>query len=303
MFLPEGPYPCGPDRFSWVAIQHGVGATCGSINIFDCKTGINTTYELPGRPGFAFATDRGNFVVGCERALGLYHPTDGSWHPFQDGIDADTTGTIINDGVTWDGNLIFGTKDLEFKTKKAGLYLWRRSDRQLIRLRSDQVCSNGKFVVRGAGNCVDLYDLDTPTRRLVCYRIDVDAGTSDEGRVVIDLSDQIGFPDGMTVTPDGTSAIISLYNPDPAPTGRTIQIDLASGQVRQVWETPGSPQATCPQWVACKGFARLVITTAVEFMPEDRRSQAPNAGCLFFVDTDQPWDQDHFGRLTPLFLE
>ena len=302
-FLPEGPYPCGPNRFSWVAIQHGPTARVGSLQLYDWSTQSHQSWELPGRPGFAFPTQRGNFVVGCEHTVGIFAPADRSWKPFLQGIDAHTSGTIINDGVTWDGNLIFGTKDLEFKTKKAGLYLWRRADRQLIQLRSDQICSNGKCIVPVGDQLIDLYDIDSPTRTVVCYRIDVARGTADSGRVVIDLTHDVGVPDGMTMTPDGKRVIISLYNPNPAPFGRTIEASLETGLIEREWHTPGSPQNTCPQWVSHNGKAALVLTTAVEHMPAARRVDSPQAGSLFFIETGDDWSEETFGRLTPLFLE
>lgn len=302
-FLPEGPYPLGIDRFSWVAIQHGPEASFGSIEVYDFASKQSNSYRLPGRPGFAFPTDRGNFVVGCERAVGIYSPQNGTWSPFVEGVDSEVSGTIINDGVTWDGNLIFGTKDLEFRTKKAGLYLWRRSDRRLIQLRSDQICSNGKCVLPVDDHVIDLLDIDSPTRQVVRYRIDIKAGTISDPQVVVDLTDDVGVPDGMTMTPDGRSVIISLYNPNPAPLGRTIQVSLATGKIEQTWTSDGSPQATCPQWVNRQGKAVLVITTAVEFMPVERRAASPRAGCLFLVPTDLPWSEATFGRLTPVFLE
>ena len=118
-----------------------------------------------------------------------------------------------------------------------------------------------------------------------------------------DLTDDPGVPDGMTMTPNGKSLIISLYNPNPAPVGRTIQVAIDDGRLEEEWLSEGSPQATCPQWVSKDGKAVLVITTAVEFMPGDRRSASPFAGSLFCVPTDQAWSPDSFGRMTPLFLE
>lgn len=302
-FLPEGPYPLGTDRFSWVAIQHGPTATNGSLNVYDLKTKRNTSHLLTGRPGFAFPTDRGNFVVGCERRVGIFAPLQAAWDPFIEGIDSHVDGTIINDAVTWDGNLIFGTKDLEFKTKKAGLYLWRRSDRRLFQLRSDQICSNGKCVVPVDDQRIMLYDIDSPTRQVVCYEVDIRSGTCTEPHVAVDLRTENGVPDGMTMTPDGRSVIISLYQPEAAPLGRTIQVSLQSGKIEQVWTADGSPQVTCPQWVCVNGKAALVMTTAVEHMPQSRRRESPNAGCLFMVETDLPWEESTFGRMTPVFLE
>lgn len=136
-FLPEGPYPLGTAKMSWVAIQHGKDSQTGSLNLLDLNTGVNQSYTLPGRPGFAFPChDMNTFVAGCERRLGLFDTRSGHWSPFADVVDEDRDGTIINDGLVWEDNLIFGTKDLEFATPKAGLYLFRGSDGKLVRLRT-----------------------------------------------------------------------------------------------------------------------------------------------------------------------
>jgi sugar lactone lactonase YvrE len=302
-FLPEGPYPIGNGKFSWVAIQHGPSATHGSINVFDLATGQNESHPLPGRPGFAFPTDKGNFVVGCERSIGLFSPSDKGWRPFVDGIDSDCSGTIVNDGVTWDGNLIFGTKDLEFKTKKAGLYFWRASDGKLFRLRADQICSNGKCVLPIDANHIELLDIDTPTKKVVAYVINTELGKIESERVVVDLANDIAFPDGMTMSLDGKSVIISMYNPNPAPFGRTVQFSIATGKEEHTWQTIGSPQATCPQLIYWNDRVWMVITTAVEHMSSERRKDSPEAGSLFMAETDFAFDKIAYERLTPLFRE
>jgi sugar lactone lactonase YvrE len=293
----------GKNQFSWVAIQHGPNASHGSINVFDLDSKTNTSHELPGRPGFAFVTDKGNFVAGCERSIGIFHPSTKEYVPFVTGIDDDCTNTVVNDGLTWDGNLIFGTKDLEFKTKKAGLYFWRGRDARLFRLRSDQICSNGKCIAEIGSNHIELLDIDSPTRKVVAYRIDTEAGKIVSERVVVDLSNDPAVPDGMTASLDGKSVIISLYNPNPAAFGRTIQVSIATGSVEREWHTPGSPQATCPQWIEWNGRMVLVITTAVEHMPLERRGESPNAGCLFIAEPDTPIDMQGYQRLTPVFRE
>ncbi len=61
--------------------------------------------------------------------------------------------------------------------------------------------------------------------------------------------------------------------------------DLQTGALQHTWLTPGSPQATCPQLVSHGEGYVLVITTAVEFMPAERRSGAPEAGSLFVAKT------------------
>jgi sugar lactone lactonase YvrE len=288
-FLPEGPYPCGSGKFSWVAIQHGGEARVGSLNVFDLKTRQNRTYELPGRPGFAFPTTQNDaFVIGLERTLGIFDAEDSEWSVFATNIDQEVEGTIINDGIVYDEGLIFGCKDLQFREKKAGLYLWRRRDRGLFCLRNDQVCSNGKSLLTLGGRPT-LLDIDSPTKTVVAYPIDLKAPRLGEPKVVIDLRDGDGVPDGMVITADEKSAIVALYNPNDAPYGEARQYSLATGKLEAVWHTDGSPQVTCPALVEIDGKVKLVLTTAVEHMPPERQAKHPNAGCIFISDT--PFDR------------
>ena len=306
-YLPEGPVALGIGVFSWVAIQHGEGVTHGSLNLFrvdGAAVGSGGSFELPGRPGFAFpcgTPDRGipdHFVVGCERELGLFqiNGDGGRWHPFCSGIDQDVDGTIINDGMVWEDNLIFGTKDLEFRTKKAGLYLWRGRDQTLIRLRDDQICSNGKAIrplTAGPDAGLQLIDIDSPTRQVVGYPLDIERGRLGDPQVLIDLGGDPGVPDGAILTPDGRGLIVSLFRPEAAEYGETRLYDLDSGEPKIVWRTPGSPQNTCPALVAWGGgegpsgtAVRLVITTAVEHLSESDRRRCPHAGEIFWGETD-----------------
>lgn len=285
-FLPEGPYSLPGGGFSWVAIQHGPAAMNGSLNLFDLHRRENRTVELDGRPGFAFPTDRDEtFVVGMERMLQLVDAVTDVGVPISETVDREVEGTIINDGIVIPGGLIFGCKDLKFAEKKAGLYLWRSRDRKLIRLRSDQICSNGKVLLDDGGR-LTLLDIDTPTKTVVAYPLDFERGELGPAKIALDLRDDSAFPDGMIGTPDGSGVIISFYNPADAPHGETRQYRLSDGRCETVWRTPGSPQATCPQLVNDAGRVKLIITTAVEHMPPDRRDKHPNAGCLFVAETD-----------------
>ncbi|MFK8110560.1 MAG: SMP-30/gluconolactonase/LRE family protein [Rubripirellula sp.] len=285
-FLPEGPIPLGESRMSWVGIQHGADAKVGSLNLLDLATGENVSHELPGRPGFAFPCDTPDtFVVGCERELGLFNTKTNHWQSFCEGIDADVTNTIINDGLVYQDNLIFGTKDLEFATKKAGLYLYRGSDKKLIRLRDDQICSNGK-AIRSSEAGLELIDIDSPTRQVVCYPIAIEAGTLGEPKVILDLTDDPAVPDGAILTPDQTGIIVAMFRPEFAEHGETRLYDIASGELKCVWQTVGSPQNTCPSLVRHQGALALVITTAVENMSAEDQQRCESAGQLFIGETD-----------------
>ncbi|MGB4710120.1 MAG: SMP-30/gluconolactonase/LRE family protein [Fuerstiella sp.] len=294
-FLPEGPYSLPQGGLSWVGIQHGAASSVGSVNILDVASGNNVSHELPGRPGFAFPTSTpGVFIAGVERELGLFDTRSGQWTVLCDGVDSSVENTIINDGVIYHDNLIFGCKELEFKTRKAGLYLYRGRDRQLIKLRDDQICSNGKAVTAGIDDRLHLVDIDSPSKQITIAALDIDAGTLGEQSVIVDLSAEEVFPDGMLVTPNGQSLIVALYDPADPAFGVARQYGLASGELEAVWTCPGSPRVTCPQLFSIEGAVHLVLTTAVEHMEADQQARHPNAGCLFMGTTsfhsigDQP---------------
>jgi len=283
-FLPEGPYPCGHGRLSWVAIQHGESAVQGSLNVLDLETGRNVSHLLPGRPGFAFpTTDPGTLVVGCEKKVGFYRPETGEWSGPTIGVETEVGGTIINDGLIHGDALIFGTKDLGFRTPRAGLYFWRPADGTFTRLAGGQTCSNGKVILEEGGRAA-LLDIDTPTRKVLSYPMDLASGRVGPPRVALDLGGDPAFPDGMIVTPDGRSVVIAFYDPRDVAFGQARQYGLESGAVEIVWRTPGSPRVTCPQWVRIGGEPRLVLTTAAEHMSAEQRERHPRAGALFVAD-------------------
>ncbi len=284
-YLPEGPIQQNASQFSWVAIQDGPEASQGSFNLFDLFSQENRTWPLSGRPGFAFPTqDPAVMVVGIERRIQVLDLSSGITQDVSDEVDADVTGTIINDGVAFPDGIVFGTKDLQFKEQKAGLYFWRLADRQLIRLRDDQICSNGK-VLAASGDTWSLWDIDSPTQTVVHYKFDSRAAVLSEPTVVIDLRSEELFPDGMVMTPDGQSVIVALYNPNDAPYGETRQYGLQSGQLEAVWKTPAAAQVTCPLLMNWEGRVSLVLTTAAENMSVEKLERQPQAGALFIGET------------------
>lgn len=284
-FLPEGPYQIDANRFSWVGIQHGADSTVGSVNIFDLKTGTNESFELPGRPGFAFPTTReGVFMIGVERSVGLFDTKDGSFTPLTTDVDAAVDNTIINDGMVFQNGLIFGCKELEFKTKKAGLY-WMSADGMLTQLRNDQICSNGKAALNDDPETLRLIDIDSPSKQIVQIEVDLSTGEVKSENTVIDLTAEDVFPDGLILTPDRQSLIVALYNPGDPIAGEARQYSIESGDLQHTWTCPGSPRVTCPQLIEHGGAVSLLLTTAVEHMEADQRDRHPNAGCLFIGAT------------------
>jgi sugar lactone lactonase YvrE len=287
-FLLEGPREIvfdDRDALVWVNIQTALDTTHGDIHIRFWDTGERRVLHQDTRPGFILPTDApGYLVVGREKEIGVVDLRTNDWTPLATIPDANPR-TIINDGEVVPGGraVVFGTKDLRFTDPIAQLYLFTFDDRQITVLAERQTCSNGKCIVQ-RGDELMLFDIDTPTRQVVRYRLDLAGRKATPDGVALRLDGVPGFPDGMIACGDG-SAIVAFYNPDPVDDGVAIRFALESGEMIEQWTTPGSPRVTCPLLVEREGRVQLVLTTAVEGMPEAMRKQCPDAGCLFIGAT------------------
>jgi sugar lactone lactonase YvrE len=286
-YLPEGPKSvavAGRAALAWVNIQTGPDSTRGAVHLRYWDTGEHRVLPQAGRPGFLAPTERpGVVLVGRDKEIDSLDLATGAWAHLATIPDPNPR-TIINDGAAGPGGsaIVFGTKDMRFKDPIAALYLFTVADRRVTMLADQQVCSNGKVFAAEARGLV-LYDIDTPRRVVSRYRLDLGRRSVAADGVAVDLRAVDGFPDGMVDAGDGT-VIIAMYNPGPVRDGRAYHYDLTTGERLGEWIVPGSPRVTCPLLVEHGGL-KLVLTTAVEGMPDERRPDSPHAGDLFIADT------------------
>ena len=289
-YLPEGPRRVavhGEDCLAWVVIQTrpGTDAT-GLIRYTPWPVGSApiVDVEIPGRIGFILPTDRENVVVaGVEHALELWDLAQGkkletlATLPATPNVDK----TVMNDAEVLPGGegIVFGTKDNPVKQPTACLYLFTVADRKISVLAENQTCSNGK-VIRHAASGFTLFDIDSPTKKVVRYRLDVTLRTVNKGEVAVDVSAEKGNPDGMVDCGPG-GAVIALYDPDADAVGHLLHVDLDTGEVIERFTVPQSPRVTCPLLWADDAGLTLVATTATEGMPGEDRPKCPEAGSLF----------------------
>jgi sugar lactone lactonase YvrE len=290
-FLPEGPRWVmiqGRPALVWVNIQIGANEEEGDLHIHfpgsdgsdDCAVGC------PGRPGFLLPLATENqALVGLDKHLRLVDLWEGTWSDPLAEIPDENPRTIINDAEVVPGGkaVVFGTKDTQFKEPLAHLYLYTVDDNRVTVLADQQTCSNGKVFATDPHGLI-LFDIDTPTKKVVRYRLDVAARTATPDGTALDLSNEAGFPDGMCDCGDG-SVIVAFYNPEPVAAGRVVRYNLGTGEAIEEWTTPGSPRVTCPLLVKRPEGVKLILTTATEGMPAEQRAKCPQAGCVFVADT------------------
>lgn len=289
-FLLEGPREVevdGDRAIAWVNIQTDPQANEGAVWVhFDDEDLDHFHLTAPGRPGFLLPTDRpGVVLVGATKELVLCDLSEADWSESLAGIDDLDPRTIINDGEIVPGGdaVVFGTKDTRFADKIAALYLFTLKDREVTQLAGRQTCSNGKVFGKDEKGLL-LFDIDTPEKVIVRYRLDLKKRTLSDREVVVDLRSRDDFPDGMCNAGDG-SVIVAFYHPGDVTEGRAVRFDLATGKALEEWITPGSPRVTSPLLVKRGSGVRLVLTTAVEGMDPQLREKCPNAGAVFIAET------------------
>lgn len=274
----------GSEVLVWVNIQKGAGAKSGAIFAHHTRDLLDDFFlPCPGRPGFVLPLEGGDrALVGVEKELRICNLVKGEWSEPLARIPDENPRTIINDAEVVPGGqaVVFGTKDTLFQEQIANLYLYTVNDNRVSLLADQQLCSNGKVFHNNERGLI-LFDIDTPTRKVVRYRLDVMARTATPDGVALDLANQIGFPDGMCDCGDGT-VIIAFYNPEFAEAGKAIRFNLSTSEAIEEWLTPGSPRVTCPQ----VDGSQLILTTAIEGMPAEMLAKCPNAGCLFVADAE-----------------
>jgi sugar lactone lactonase YvrE len=133
-------------------------------------------------------------------------------------------------------------------------------------------CSNG-IAWSPEGNL--MYYIDTLTRQVVSYDFDIINGEISNKRVIIDIPESDGYPDGMTVDSEGMLWIalwdgwrIARYNP-------------VSGKMIHNFRLPVAKISSCT--FGGENLQDLYITTAKTGLLPDEIKEQPLAGRLFVI--------------------
>jgi sugar lactone lactonase YvrE len=121
-----------------------------------------------------------------------------------------------------------------------------------------------------------MYHADSGPRLVRAFDFDAERGTISHPRVLLDLDDADGAPDGLTVDVIGDLWIaiwgagqVRRYAPD--------------GTLHEVLEVP-TPETTCCAFGGPE-LRRLYVTTATEHWTDERRRAEPGAGLVYRFDT------------------
>ncbi|MFC5471513.1 SMP-30/gluconolactonase/LRE family protein [Cohnella suwonensis] len=188
-------------------------------------------------------------------------------------VESTLTDNRFNDGKCDPaGRYLAGTMSMSYQPSKGTLY--RMDANHSVRpLLSEVSISNG---LAWTADGTTMYYVDTPTRQVAAFDYDMETGTLRNRRIVVEIPEEQGFPDGMTIDSEGMIWVahwggwrVTRWNPN---TGKQLEyVPVPASQVTSC--TFGGPN-----------LDKLYITTARIGLNEEELTKQPHAGGLFCAE-------------------
>lgn len=171
------------------------------------------------------------------------------------------------------GRFLAGTMDMGETGPNGSLYSF--DGKSLTKLFGDVTISNG---LTWSPDHKTLYYIDTPTQEVRAYDYDLENGTIGDMRVVVQIPEILGSPDGMTSDTQGNlwiamwgGAQVTKWNPH-------------TGQLLERIPVPAKNVSSCV--FGGKNMNELYITSARVDLDEDTLKQYPLTGGVFRLETN-----------------
>lgn len=229
--------------------------------------------DLDGRPGETVEVGEAVGCVALAADGGLVAATTGGFrridpvggHPLVAPVDHGADDVRMNDGKADPaGRFVAGS--MAFSERPGAGTLWSLDAGAVRPLVAGVTISNGLAWSADGGT---MFYIDTPTRRIDAFDYDTATGDLSGRRPVVEIPEEAGGPDGMTIDSEG-GLWVALW-------GGSAVHRYCDGRLDAVIEVP-TPLVTCPAFAGGDG-ATLVVTTAS--IGSD--GPAPGAGGVYAV--------------------
>ncbi len=218
--------------------------------------------------------ENGGFILALQNGLHFYDWDSALLEKLTD-PESHLVDNRFNDGkCDAAGRFWAGTMHLKGEAKKGALYVVDENISVSKQIENVSI-SNG---LAWSPDNRFMYFIDTPTRQVVQYKYDIRTGKIEQPQVVVTFSDNVGFPDGMTIDQEGMLWIahwggsgISRWNPL---TGK--QLDFIP--------VPAVNVTSCT--FGGNDLNNIYITTARTDTSEKQLEKYPHAGGIFTLQTN-----------------
>jgi sugar lactone lactonase YvrE/predicted esterase len=263
-------------RLLWVDIEGK------KIHQYNPESQENFTLEMPSRPGTIVPETSTTAVVALEDGIHRVN-LNSSERTLISNMSADLKGSRLNDGkCDPSGRLWVGS--MHFDQLKGRANLFKVNSDGSYQIQKDSVTiSNG---IVWTADKKTMYYIDTPTSQIKAYNFEDATGTISNERVVVEVPESLGFPDGMTIDAEGM-LWVGMWNGN-----AVIRFDPATGNINRKIQVPAHNVTSCA--FGGENLDTLYITTARLDMTAEELKQYPLAGSLFKVVPGVKGVKSHF---------
>lgn len=265
--LAEGPvWDDVQELICWVDILNG------ELYQFSPHSKKQTTIALHQMIGaFALCSD-GNLIVVLQNGFAFVDRTNGSIKMISD-PEIHLTGNRFNDGKCDPGGRFWaGTMSL-LETPEVGAVYMMDNDLTVTQKIPSVSISNG---MAWSMDGTVFYFIDSPARCVDAYDFDVKSGQISNRRIVVQVPEADGFPDGMTIDEEGMLWIahwggwqVARWNP-------------ANGEKLFSFKLPVEKITSCT--FGGDELKDMYITSAKVGLSETESKEQPLAGSLFVIN-------------------
>jgi sugar lactone lactonase YvrE len=241
------------------------------LNFYKPETGNNKEMFTGQMIGTVVPSESGMVLVALQNGIYQLNPETGTKKLIID-PEENLPNNRFNDGKCDPaGRFWAGTMSINDE-KKAGALYRLDSDSSIHKMVENVSISNG--IVWSLNN-TKMYYIDTPTQKVVAFEYDNETGEISNKKVAIEIPEEMGFPDGMTIDAEGNvwvalwgGSAVSCWNPDTGELLRTIEI-------------PAKNVTSCA--FGDNDLGTLYITTARISTSDEDLEKFPFAGGVFKI--------------------
>jgi sugar lactone lactonase YvrE len=219
--------------------------------------------------GTVVPTESGKVIVALKNGIYSLDPKTGTKKLIVN-PEADLPDNRFNDGKCDPaGRFWVGTMSISGK-KEAGSLYRLDSDSTIHKMIEYVSISNG---IVWSPDATKMYYIDTPTQKVMAYDYNNETGEISNPKVAVEVADEMGSPDGMTIDADGNiwvalwgGSAVGCWNPE---TGKLI---------RKI-KVPAKNVTSCA--FGDDDLGTLYITSARRATNEEELQKYPHAGGVF----------------------
>jgi len=246
-----------------------VNITGKILNFYNPKTGNNKEMFTGQMIGTVVPCDNDLVLVALKNGIYSFDPLTGTKKLIVN-PEEDLPDNRFNDGKCDPaGRFWAGTMNMNDEKGAGNLYRLDK-DSSIHKMIENVSISNG---IAWSPDADKMYYIDTPTQKVMSYDYDNETGEISNPKVAVEISSDLGSPDGMTIDAEGNlwialwgGSAVSCWNPE-------------TGELLRMVEVPAKNVTSCA--FGDDDLGTLYITTARTNTTDEELKKFPDAGGVF----------------------